>query len=172
MKSRRCLPLFAAFLLTAFGCSDTPSTSSAKRENLGEPDKLAPPETPGRTDKSTAGPTTPRVPPEPLPVHAWDKALARATVEGKLIFIEFSAPWCGPCQQMKRTTFAHTLVQARLTSYVTLFVDTDQEPDLTRQFGVRGIPAYYVVRADRLIVKTGSGYKDANDFLRWLDGTK
>jgi thiol:disulfide interchange protein len=152
-------------LLAVAGCDDTPRSSAAKQKTATEPVE---PAAPGAPDNAT--PERGGSPPVQPPADALELALARAKAEGKPVFVEFSAVWCGPCQQMKRDTFAHTQVRARLAAYVTLFVDSDEERVLTRRFGVRGIPAYFVVRADRAIVQSGTGYRGPGEFLRWLDG--
>jgi thiol:disulfide interchange protein len=154
------------------GCGDTPTTP-VKRETPGALEKPTEPEKPGGSDKPD--PTQPAKATSVTPPRSateFEQALARAKAEGKMVFVEFSAVWCGPCQQMKRDTFTHPQVRARLAEYVPLFVDTDQEPALARRFGVRGIPAYYVMRPDRVLVLAGSGYVGPSEFMRWLDGAK
>jgi thiol:disulfide interchange protein len=150
------------------GCGDTPTSLPKEAAKATESPKPA-----------ASGTTTgqERMPPPEQPESSqapteWGQALARAKAENKLVFVEFSATWCPPCQQMKHDTFANAQVRTKLADYVPLFVDTDRDPDLSQRFGVRGIPAYFVVRADRAIVNSGSGYKGPSDFLRWLQGNR
>src|SRR5260370_271919 len=163
MSGRTLRIVVVAWLLANLGCGDAQTTSSVKALKTSDPEKPRQPEKPGEPEK-----TPPR--PEPVPTSEFDQALARAKLEGKLVFVEFSAVWCGPCQQMKRDTFTNSQVQARLAGYVTLFVDSDRDPLLTRRFRVGGIPAYFLLRPDLTLAKSGSGYLGAREFLQWLDG--
>jgi thioredoxin-like negative regulator of GroEL len=102
----------------------------------------------------------------------WRTDYAAATAESarvhKPIFIEFSATWCGPCQQMAHTTWADKDVAAALEAMIPVKVDVDQHPDLARQFGVNPIPAYALLDANENIVKFGEGYREPQEFLDWL----
>jgi thiol:disulfide interchange protein len=142
--------LVLSCLLVIAGCDDVSSSKRARPGKSREPDK-----------------TTGQL--ETRPVRDFAEAVTRAKAEGRQIFVEFSATWCGPCQQMKRDTFSDPRVHRRLAGYVMLFVDTDRDPALSQQFNVRGIPAYFVVRPAGTILKAGTGYKGPDEFLRWLE---
>src|SRR6266542_961868 len=95
------------------------------------------------------------------------KALEVAKKENKRLFIDFSATWCGPCQQLKETLNDPRVVRA-LQDHVVLLVDVDKDPKLAAKFGVRGIPAYFVVDSDGRMQNLGTGYREVPQFLGWL----
>ncbi|HYT92331.1 MAG TPA: thioredoxin family protein [Gemmataceae bacterium] len=95
------------------------------------------------------------------------KALEVAKKENKRLFIDFSATWCGPCQQLKKTLTDPRVARA-LQDYVILLIDVDKDPKLTAQFNVGPIPAYFVVDGDGQWQNLGTGYKDVAQFLAWL----
>jgi thiol:disulfide interchange protein len=100
----------------------------------------------------------------------FEEASKKARNEGKQLFVEFSAPWCGPCRHMKDTTFTDSEVRDRLKSYVELYVDVDHDRELAQRFSVRGIPAYVVLRSDGSVLLRGTGYRGPREFRLWLQG--
>jgi thiol:disulfide interchange protein len=105
----------------------------------------------------------------------WRTDLAAARAEAKAshkrLFIEFSAGWCGPCQQMARDTWSDKNVAAELEKMVPVQVDVDSHADLVTQFGVRPIPAYFVLDAGGNHLNYGEGYRGPEEFLAWLRGS-
>lgn len=63
-------------------------------------------------------------------------AYAKATK--RPIVYAFTASWCGPCQRHKPRREA---LKAR---YDIREIDTDEHPEIARQFGVDSIPDYYL----------------------------
>ncbi len=90
-----------------------------------------------------------------------DEAVARAKAENKLLVLDFSAAWCAPCQQMEKTTFRAEQVAALLQRCVLLKVDTDAQPELTRAFGVVGLPDLRLVTPEGKIVRQLRGFLTA-----------
>ena len=96
-------------------------------------------------------------------------AQAEARQTGKPMFLYFTAAWCGPCQQMKRTTWTDGDVEAALREYVPTRVDIDRRTDLAMQYQVESVPQFVVVDGDGAVVKRNSeGALPPEDFLGWL----
>src|SRR4051812_48613290 len=96
---------------------------------------------------------------------------ARATNKPMLVY--FTATWCGPCQELKHTTWADADVDKALQAYVPVKLDIDLPENrvLATRFKVDGIPRYLVLRQDDdegRPVKDQVGYMDAEQFLGWL----
>lgn len=100
--------------------------------------------------------------PIPEPVRA---ALAEAQTDGKLVFLDFYAEWCGACRKMDET-FADAAVTDLLDeNYVFLKVDTDQYPDVGKHFDVVGLPTVIAVAGSGEIVYRHAGPLDVEPLL-------
>lgn len=54
------------------------------------------------------------------------------------VFVDFWAPWCGPCKAMSPNLEALASEYGEKVKFVK--VNVDDNPKLTKSFGVRGVP--------------------------------
>ena len=99
-----------------------------------------------------------------------DVALQDANRAGKPVLIQFTAPWCGYCHKMFKTTFREdeivSLVGERM---IALRIDADKQAELAEQVGVAGLPTTLIVAPDLRILKKLTGFQTANKIRRHLD---
>lgn len=74
----------------------------------------------------------------------WNKAFAKAKDQNQLVFVDFFATWCGPCQMMERTVFRLPDVKKRMSDFVLLRVDVDQNHQIAVRQAVSAYPTYIV----------------------------
>ncbi|KAE8966883.1 hypothetical protein PF005_g28679 [Phytophthora fragariae] len=76
-----------------------------------------------------------------IPVHGdadWNAQMQRAG--GKLVVVDFSAVWCGPCQHIKPV---YHQLSGQYSDVVFLEVDEAQNRSLISTLGVRGFPTFH-----------------------------
>lgn len=61
------------------------------------------------------------------------------SMSGRFLLVQFGAEWCSPCKVMKRN-LGGLERQIKTESIRFGYVDTEQNPDLEKQYGVVNIP--------------------------------
>lgn len=93
----------------------------------------------------------------------------------RLTIIDFTAPWCGPCQKMKKhideimsdTSYTYSL---QLAIY-DLEANESFDSPLVKQFGIQSIPYKMFYKKGKL-VHSLTGYKDKAALLKIIDTYK
>jgi thioredoxin 2 len=81
------------------------------------------------------------------------------------VVVDFWAAWCGPCKMMAP---AFDMVAAELEpEFRFLKVDTEAEPSLAAQYGIRSIPTLMIFRRGAIAAQQ-AGALDAGRLRSWL----
>ncbi len=100
--------------------------------------------------------------PEPEPI-SWRSDYAGALEESKasnrLLWIQFTGPWCPNCKRMERDSFPDPeIIQHARESYVPLRLRSDVHEELALGFNLSGLPATIIVAPNREVVAVRQGY--------------
>lgn len=98
----------------------------------------------------------------------WEEALLQAKKEGKRIFLDISASWCGPCKMLKANTFPNTEVgEFYNTHFINVAVDGEEGEgiQLARKYRIRGYPTLIYLNSNGEIISKITGYRDPQGFI-------
>lgn len=97
----------------------------------------------------------------------WNKdlrgAAERAADEKKPLMIMVSAPWCGYCQKMLKTTFRDEALITQINEcFIPVYLDADENQTWVEQLQVEGLPTTLLVSPEMKVVKRLQGFQSAD----------
>lgn len=99
-----------------------------------------------------------------------DQALLRAQTEEKLVFIDVTASWCGPCQLMLGEVLSRKDVGEYCNrQFVCIQMDIDklEGKDFKKKYNVKSIPTFLILQKDGMVRHRLQGSRRPRDFLNW-----
>jgi thiol:disulfide interchange protein DsbD len=95
--------------------------------------------------------------------------LKHARAANKPVVIDFSADWCVPCREMRRTTFRDPAVIEAASHFVRLQADitdrNNRNTQLALQYAIKGVPTTVFIDKHGRILKREVGYLNSRRFL-------
>lgn len=98
-----------------------------------------------------------------------------AEKEGKLLFVDAHAVWCGPCKMLSKKTFPDKDLGAYFNeNFVNVKVDVDQAEgrEFASKYSISSIPVLLFLKPNGEIVKQEIGFLDAKQLLKVAKGIK
>ncbi|XP_073006080.1 thioredoxin H1-like [Typha latifolia] len=94
----------------------------------------------------------------------WKRQLESANESKKLVVVDFTASWCGPCRMMA-PIFAD--LAKRFINVVFLKVDVDELRTVAEEWEIEAMPTFIYLKEGRLVDKTVGAVKD--ELLKKID---
>mmetsp|Transcript_39911 Transcript_39911/g.82988 ORF Transcript_39911/g.82988 Transcript_39911/m.82988 type:complete len:173 (+) Transcript_39911:141-659(+) len=85
---------------------------------------------------------------EPDSLQDVESIILRAGGEGKLVVIDFTATWCGPCK-MIAPLFKE--LSEKMSNIVFLKVDVDENPDTAAKYNVSAMPTFVFIKGGTVV---------------------
>jgi len=96
-------------------------------------------------------------------------ALKEARSANRLLWIQFTGPWCPNCTRMERDSFPQpAIIQHARKSFVPLKLRSDVHEQLAQSFNLSAIPATIVVAPNRDVIAIHQGYLGPDEFDAFL----
>ena len=103
----------------------------------------------------------------------YDKAVAQAKSEKKIVMVDVYTDWCGWCKKLDKDVYSNAKVSEKLSKdFVAVKINPEksaQNRQLANKFGTRGYPHIVFVNADGKKISEVGGYIPADKFASKLD---
>ena len=87
-----------------------------------------------------------------------------ARTGNRLLWIQFTGPWCPNCTRMERDSFPHpAIVEHSQRSFLPLKLRSDLNEQLVAAFNLTAIPATIIVAPNRDVIGFHQGYLGPDD---------
>ena len=99
----------------------------------------------------------------------FNEALTKASNEGKLVFVDFYATWCGPCKQMAEKVFPdEELGKYMNEKFVCLQIDVEKEgwqKEVAEKYNVTVLPTLVFFKLDSTVAMRLAGAREKAELL-------
>lgn len=96
------------------------------------------------------------------------EAANKATREGKLALIDFTAPWCTACDVQER--ILHDIQDRIVQKSTVTIVDLENQPDLAEKYDILSLPSVFIFSGHNKPVWRSSGrVVQASELLGAID---
>ncbi|MFI3314713.1 MAG: thioredoxin family protein [Rikenellaceae bacterium] len=98
--------------------------------------------------------------------------LTKSKEEGKLIFVDCYASWCGPCKFMDNNVFSNKNVGEFMNdNFINAKFDMekDEGPTIGRKYSIKSYPTFLILDSKGNIVAKLVGSSNANEFISRIE---
>jgi len=99
----------------------------------------------------------------------WAEALEKSKEEGKPIFVDAYAVWCGPCKRMAKEVFTKKEVgDFYNANFINMKIDMEKEENLAfrQKYPVSAFPTLFYIKNDGEVIKKIKGAQKVKGFLQ------
>ncbi|MQM08542.1 hypothetical protein Taro_041398 [Colocasia esculenta] len=82
--------------------------------------------------------------------ESWDEKILEANRHGKMVVVNFSASWCGPCRMIVPL---YSELSEKYPSITFLTIDVDEMADFSSSWDIRATPTFFFLRDGQQVDK-------------------
>jgi thioredoxin-related protein len=132
-------------------------------------DQIVPPPNADPPKQPQELPERPDGPSQPLVAKSISEAVSMSQQSNKSILVVFYADWCGPCQQLKRTTLSDPAIKEVIADhYVYVRVNADHSTSDVRKYRVTGLPTMMILDSNGEVLDQKRGLTGKDEMGDWL----
>ncbi|XP_052203664.1 thioredoxin H1-like [Diospyros lotus] len=90
-------------------------------------------------------------------VAQWEELLRMATASKKLVVVDFTASWCGPCRLIAPVLAE---IAKKMPHVIFLKVDVDDQKSIAEDYGVEAMPTFIFMKEGTIVDKMVGANKD------------
>ncbi len=102
-------------------------------------------------------------------VKDYSKGLSMARESGRPAMVFFSASWCGSCKTLIKNAFSDARVALAADQVIPIYVDVDQNRQLSADYNIRGVPTVYFLDSRGQAQMRLVGPYDAQTYIDAMD---
>ncbi len=98
----------------------------------------------------------------------WKEGFEKAEAEGKIIFVDAFAKWCGPCKRMAREVFTQDKVGKMFNdNFINLKIDMEEPGGLEfgKTYRVSAYPTLFFIKSDGEVINKITGARSADALI-------
>jgi len=92
-----------------------------------------------------------------------DEAKALSLAKNKLIVLDFTASWCGPCRTMESNLWSSPEMIPLANNLIFVKIDIDNNPSIARRYGINSIPCVIITTIAGESLWRELGYSNNNN---------
>lgn len=97
-----------------------------------------------------------------------EKALKKSKISGNHVLVYFTAPWCKPCEKMKKEVLGTPAGQTLTSRVEYCEINVDDHGELAGQFGVKSLPHMVLLDSQGHFLRTHGYFAQVKDFQQWM----
>lgn len=103
---------------------------------------------------------------------SWQEIISRSKNENKIIFLDISATWCGPCRKLKSNTFKDSAVSKLFNAkFINVNIDENdsKSTEIYKKYKIVQYPTLLFLDSNGNVLKRIIGYVNPSELISYAN---